>query len=329
MMRCVVLSQFCVILTIYPFRAALSVSAMAKKLSQTEMRQMMQKLKAEKGGGDSQDRKRKYKLGSKELALLEMEKKRKLEEKLEEKKSTAKKAGVPDNFFDSAKTKAFLNLGKAPQKSILKNTGGGAGAKPVRSSLPQANVKATGSEWTSSGPVINEEALVAAAQNKKEKSPQKTLLRTPSGGTINHLQEEMEEVTSAPSNSTRADQGDLPEGFFDDPVMDAKARGVEYKDAEEAEWEAFQKEIAVEVAASTQITAEEQLEETTDRQLEEIDEQMRAWSRVRDIEIMKDEVEEKLKVKKTVTADLKQENSDDELDEESLEEFLDWRQKKT
>ena len=111
--------------------------------------------------------------------------------------------------------------------------------------------------------------------------------------------------------------------------MDAKARGVEYKDAEEAEWEAFQKEIAVEVAASTQMTAEEQLEETTDRQLEEIDDQMRAWSRVRDIEIMKDEVEEKLKVKKTVTAEVKQENSDDELDEESLEEFLDWRQKKT
>ena len=63
--------------------------------------------------------------------------------------------------------------------------------------------------------------------------------------------------------------------------------------------------------------------------LQEIDDQMRAWSRVRDIEIMKDEVEEKMKVKKTVTAELKQENSDEELDEESLEEFLDWRQKKT
>ena len=25
------------------------------------------------------------------------------------------------------------------------------------------------------------------------------------------------------------DKGDIPEGFFDDPVMDAKARGVEYK----------------------------------------------------------------------------------------------------
>jgi len=299
---------------------------MAKKLSQSEMRQMMQKMKAEKGGGETQERKRKYKLGNKELALLEIEKRRKLEDKLSEKKDIAKKAGVPDNFFDSAKTKAFLNLGKAPQKSILKNTG----TKPVAKNVPAANVKAKGSEWTSSGPVLSEEA-VAAAQNKKEKSPQKTLLRTPSGGTINHLQEEMEvEVKAGPEPPNAIhEKGDLPEGFFDDPVLDAKARGVEYKDAEEAEWEAFKKEIAVEVAASAQMTAEEQLEETTDRQLEEIDDQMRAWSRVRDIEIMKDEVEEKMKVKKTVTAELKQENSDEELDEESLEEFLDWRQKKT
>ena len=25
------------------------------------------------------------------------------------------------------------------------------------------------------------------------------------------------------------DKGDLPEGFFDDPIQDAKARGIEYK----------------------------------------------------------------------------------------------------
>ena len=201
---------------------------MSKKLSQNEMRQMMQKLKAEKGGSESQDRKRKYKLGSREMALLEMEKKRKVEEKLSEKKDIAKKAGVPDNFFDSAKTKAFLNLGKAPQKSILKNTG----AKPVRSNVPQANVKAKGTEWTSSGPVLNEEA-VASSQSKKEKSPQKpSLLRTPSGGAIDHLQEEMGEPVKAITQTQSVninDKGDIPEGFFDDPVMDAKARGVEYK----------------------------------------------------------------------------------------------------
>ena len=100
---------------------------MAKKVSQSEMRQMMQKLKAEKSDSGG-DRKRKYKLSSKELALMELEKKRKVEDKLQQKKTTAQKAGVPDNFFDSAKTKAFLNLGKAPQKSILKKSGGGGQA---------------------------------------------------------------------------------------------------------------------------------------------------------------------------------------------------------
>ena len=35
----------------------------------------------------------------------------------------------------------------------------------------------------------------------------------------------------------------LPEGFFDDPKRDAKARKVEYKDPELQEWEKFQKSI--------------------------------------------------------------------------------------
>ena len=191
----------------------------------------MQKLKAEKSS-EAQDRKRKYKLSSKEVALLEMEKKRKIDEKLIQKKSVAKNAGVPENFFDSAKTKAFLNLGKAPQKSILKNKSaqppGSGQAQP--SAVPAANSKAKGTEWTSSAPVLTS----AAPAGDKEKSPKaKTLLRTPSGGTINHLEEELGEAGAAPAKEANTqpqeDRGDLPEGFFDDPVMDAKARGVEYK----------------------------------------------------------------------------------------------------
>jgi len=305
----------------------------AKKVSQGEMRQMMQKLKSEKG--DSQDRKRKYKLSAREEALLEMEKKRKLDDKMNQKKSVAKKAGVPDNFFDSAKTKAFLNLGKAPQKSILKNSSKTPGTEDQSSKTPAANSKAKGTEWTSSAPVLTKPA--GPQPPAKEKSPQaKKLLRTPSGGTINHLEEEMGEadspkpVTEVPSSGGQ-DKGDLPEGFFDDPVMDAKVRGVEYKDADEAEWAAFQKEIAVEVAASADLTAVDQMEETVDRQLEEIDEQMRAWSRVRDIEIKKDDVDTRLRDKKQIrgAVEVKTEASDDEVDEEDLDEFLDWRRKKT
>jgi len=305
---------------------------MAKKVSQTEMRQMMQKLKGEK---QDNDRKRKYKLSSKELALLELEKKRKFEEKLTQKKTVAQKAGVPENFFDSAKTKAFLNLGKAPQKSILKNSGSSAASLQNKvskdgntSKTPSANVKAKGTEWTSSEPVLNN------ATNKSPKS--KALLRTPSGGTINHLEEDLGEEFKRQSKTepptVSEDKGDIPEGFFDDPVLDAKARGVEYKDADEAEWEAFKKEIAVEVAASADLAAVDQIEETNDRQLEEIDEQMRAWSRVRNIEIKKDDVDTKLRDKKTLkeeSAAIKEELSDEEVNEEDLEEFLDWRQKKT
>jgi len=140
-------------------RKLITPTTMAKKVSQTEMRQMMQKLKGEK---QDNDRKRKYKLSSKELALLELEKKRKVEEKLTQKKTVAQKAGVPENFFDSAKTKAFLNLGKAPQKSILKNSGSSAASQQNKvskdgkaSKTPSANVKAKGTEWTSSEPVLN------------------------------------------------------------------------------------------------------------------------------------------------------------------------------
>lgn len=305
---------------------------MSKKVSQDAMRQMMQKLKAEKSesSAPSSDRKRKYKLSSKELALLELEKKRKLIEKEQEKKKIAKNAGVPENFFDSAKTKAFLNLGKEPKKSILKNRAKPSPSPPTPTASPAAaNSKAKGTEWTSSAPILKESPAAS-----KEKSPSaKTLLRTPSGGAIGHLQQD-DEVPGDffdGAEDVGVKDKEIPEGFFDDPVMDAKARGIEYKNPEDAEWEAFKKEIAVEVSASVELAAEEQLSETTGRQLEEIDEQMRAWGRVREIEIKKDEVEEKIQSKKTTGAEdhSDDDNSDLELNDAEMDEFLDWRQKKT
>ena len=57
----------------------------------------------------------------------------------------------------------------------------------------------------------------------------------------------------------------------------------------------------------------------------------RAWSRVRDIEIKKDDVDTRLRDKKQIrgAVEVKTEASDDEVDEEDLDEFLDWRRKKT
>lgn len=71
----------------------------------------------------------------------------------------------------------------------------------------------------------------------------------------------------------------LPEGFFDDPIKDAKARHLDYKDPTELEWEKFQQEIKEASDFSNAIIAEEQEEATAERQIDEIHEQMRNWSR--------------------------------------------------
>ena len=188
-------------------------------MSQEALRQMMQKMKAEKG--DSGGAKRKYKLSSKELALLEQEKKRKLEERASEKKEQAKKAGVPENFFDSAKTKAFLNLNKAPQKSILKNS-----SRPASKTIDDqvkampgggANAKATGKEWTSKAPALTVQP--------KQKEAAKDEIPSDFFDSSNKDDKPVKE------QEVEAEGGgdELPEGFFDDPLKDAKARGVEYK----------------------------------------------------------------------------------------------------
>uniref|UniRef100_A0A1B6EC79 ZNF380 coiled-coil domain-containing protein n=1 Tax=Clastoptera arizonana TaxID=38151 RepID=A0A1B6EC79_9HEMI len=115
----------------------------------------------------------------------------------------------------------------------------------------------------------------------------------------------------------------LPEGFFDDPVLDAKARNVEYRDPIQEEWERFQKEIKEESTVSTQIIQDDQEEATAERQIQEIDEQMRNWSRVLDLEVKKEKVQSV--VTKNTNEDMDQESSDEGDD---FDEFLDWRSKK-
>lgn len=88
-------------------------------------------------------------------------------------------------------------------------------------------------------------------------------------------------VPNADTDGIKVDDKDeaLPEGFFDDPIKDAKARNLEYKDPVEEEWERFQKEIKAAANFSNAIIAEDQEEATAERQIDEIDEQIRNWSR--------------------------------------------------
>lgn len=136
---------------------------------------------------------------------------------------------------------------------------------------------------------------------------------------------ENEEEKKPPVEELPKDNNEvLPEGFFDDPKLDAKARNVEYKDAAEEEWEKFQKEIREADYESLAMIAEDQEEATTERQIEEIDEQMKNFSKVLDLE--------KKKVQVITTAKENHMEVDENLsndEEDDFDEYLDWRAKKS
>uniref|UniRef100_A0A1B6FUH5 Zinc finger protein 830 n=1 Tax=Cuerna arida TaxID=1464854 RepID=A0A1B6FUH5_9HEMI len=131
------------------------------------------------------------------------------------------------------------------------------------------------------------------------------------------------ETEETDEEATGQSKDPLPEGFFDDPVMDAKARNVEYKDPIQEEWERFQKEIKEQTTVSTQIIEGDTEEATTERQIHELDEQLSNWSRVLDLEKKKEAVQSVLT--KSMSDNTVEESSGEDDD---FDEFLDWRAKK-
>lgn len=130
--------------------------------------------------------------------------------------------------------------------------------------------------------------------------------------------------TSAPQESSAAEV--LPEMFFDDPVIDAKARNVEYKNVDDDEWDRFQREIKEESVTSNILIAGEQTHSAVERELTEISEQIHQWSKVIDLE-------NKLqKIIKTNKRNVELEESDEDMSDDDedvdVEDNLDWRSKK-
>lgn len=119
----------------------------------------------------------------------------------------------------------------------------------------------------------------------------------------------------------------IPEGFFDDPKLDAKARKIEYKDPAEEEWEKFQKALSTENQVSEAIIYEEEEESRVDRALDEISEQRLYFIRadtLRDKQsAFKKSREEKRNETKTVDMTEESDSSSDDM-----EELFNWRAKK-
>ncbi|KAG3269500.1 zinc finger protein 830 [Ictidomys tridecemlineatus] len=136
-----------------------------------------------------------------------------------------------------------------------------------------------------------------------------------------------EKVVERRENTAEA----LPEGFFDDPEVDAKVRKVDApKDQMDKEWEEFQKAMRQVNTISEAIVAEEDEEGRLDRQIGEIDEQIECYRRVEKLRNRQDEIKNKLKEVLTIKElQKKEEENADSDDEGELQDLLsqDWRVK--
>ncbi|KAG7470155.1 hypothetical protein MATL_G00136520 [Megalops atlanticus] len=136
--------------------------------------------------------------------------------------------------------------------------------------------------------------------------------------------DEPEKVIERKENTAEA----LPEGFFDDPVKDAKVRKVDApKDQMDKEWEEFQKEMRQVNTASEAIVAEDDEEGRLERQIDEIDEQIECYRRV---EVLRDKRDvAKNSMRKRMGAGEQEDEEGSEEDEEELLNLLsrDWRAK--
>lgn len=123
----------------------------------------------------------------------------------------------------------------------------------------------------------------------------------------------------------------LPEGFFDDPVRDAKVRNVDApKDQMDKEWEEFQREIRQVNTKSEAIVAEDDEEGRLERQIDEIDEQIECYKRVELLRDKRDVLKSKREPRKDENMETEENNeAEGEEDEEGLLGLLsqDWRAK--
>ncbi|ESO86144.1 hypothetical protein LOTGIDRAFT_204560 [Lottia gigantea] len=178
----------------------------------------------------------------------------------------------------------------------------------------------------------NSVALASYSSSEDEEEDNKSENTSTSKPSISALPTDFFDSGPPPKSSRIQDVDDeqqktiadaLPEGFFDDPKMDAKVRKVEYKDKMEEEWEMFQKSMKEETHVSEKLELVADDEFNLNRNIDEIDEQIQKLQEVNDLQDKKDQIMQSVKDVSN------NDNSSDELDESDLNDFFDWRSKKS
>ncbi|XP_058480556.1 zinc finger protein 830 [Solea solea] len=222
---------------------------------------------------------------------------------------------LPGDFFEKPSEKAAVSTHKSAGLSLL------AGVYDEDQD-DDADAEEAGQPGTSNAPPEKAEAA-GLPDDFFDSSIPSTPAISHSGSVLKA--EVPEKSVEIKENTAEA----LPEGFFDDPVRDAKVRNVDApKDQMDKEWDEFQKEIRQVNTKSDAIVAEDDEEGRFERQIDEIDEQIACYKRVELLRDKRDAVKSKhvsIKEELMETEGMEEE----EEDEEELLGLLshDWRAK--
>ncbi|XP_053826566.1 zinc finger protein 830 isoform X1 [Vidua macroura] len=233
-------------------------------------------------------------------------------------------SGLPADFFDEAEQdSASVQLSKGPGPSLLSGNYD-----------DDDDDEEEEQEQSSKSSVVHKTEIPLPTQEVIANSLPADFFdtRTPAAPIVSHSgsiqkAEIQEKVVERKENTAEA----LPEGFFDDPEVDAKVRKVDApKDQMDKEWDEFQKAMRQVNTISEAIVAEDDEEGRLDRQIGEIDEQIECYRRVELLRNRQDEMKEKLKEAMRLRAAQEKEEEDvGSEDEEELQDLLsqDWRVK--
>ncbi|NXH99791.1 ZN830 protein, partial [Pachycephala philippinensis] len=231
---------------------------------------------------------------------------------------------LPADFFDGAEQdSAKVQLSKGPAPSLLSGNYD-----------DDNDDEEEEQEQSSKSSVVHKTEIPPPAQEVIANSLPADFFdtKTPAAPIVSHSgsiqkAEIQEKVVERKENTAEA----LPEGFFDDPEVDAKVRKVDApKDQMDKEWDEFQKAMRQVNTISEAIVAEDDEEGRLDRQIGEIDEQIECYRRVELLRNRQDEMKEKLKEAMRLRAAQEKEEEDaGSEDEEELQDLLsqDWRVK--
>ncbi|XP_072173497.1 zinc finger protein 830-like [Diadema setosum] len=229
----------------------------------------------------------------------------------EEEESDAEdpQSSLPSDFFDDAKKKP-ASSGKTTPKSSSSQVTSSQEAARAPPGLPADFFDSNVSSSTTS----------SSLSTQGQRSSSKNGPNADVSSTVDSKPEQ--DQTSKPMSEV------LPEGFFDDPVQDAKVRNVEVRNTMEEEWEKFQKEMETQKQVSETLAEEDDEAAQMERNIDEIDEQIQCFAKVESLWNKQDEMRTKVadrqKNRTGSDGDGEEGGSDDEAE---FEEFLNWRSK--